>query len=188
MYETTQDVSAGTLITRRLWIDPPYVLAKAALIDAVAGENRCRSVVVDELGFSTLIGEPRDLEAVELLVTSLLVQANTAMLRCGRLQDRWGTSRTTSFRRSFLFAYASRIGERLHAASEDALGETGRAGELVPVLMRQGARVDEAVEQLFPRLVSRETSISSPYGWAVGRAAADLALLGVDLAVTPAAS
>ena len=48
---------------------------------------------------------PSDLAAVELLFTSLLVQAQTALMRAP------GSSR--SYRSSFLFAYAARIGERL---------------------------------------------------------------------------
>lgn len=56
---------------------------------------------------------PSDLDAVELLFTSLLVQATTAMLAAGSRQDAHGRSRTRSFRQSFLAAYAQRIGERL---------------------------------------------------------------------------
>lgn len=162
---------------RRLWIDAPYIFPKALLIAAVASANRCESVVAEELGFSTVIGEERDLDAVELLATSLLVQANTAMLRSGRHADRGGTSRTTSFRRSFLIAYATRIGERLRAATEDATEQAGRVGELVPVLARREQEVAAARDEMFPHLQQRETSISNGQGWAAGRAAADLARL-----------
>ena len=187
--ETSATGSAtGSVTSRRLWIDPPYVLAKAMLVDVVAGANRCRSVVSEKLGFSTVIGAPSDLDVVDVLVTSLLVQANTAMLRHGRDADRRGTSRTTSFRRSFLMAYATRIGERLQAVTRDAVSEAGRSGALVPVLRRRAEQVEAVTEQLFPNLVSRETNISNGYGWAAGRAAADLALLDADLAVTEAAS
>ncbi|MDP9444147.1 MAG: hypothetical protein M3P83_07300 [Actinomycetota bacterium] len=184
--EAVDDSAAGAVVARRLWIDPPYVLGKAALIDAVARENRCRSVTTDDLGFCTMVGEARDLDGVELLVTSLLVQADAAMLRCGRQQDWRGRSRTTSFRRSFLFAFAARIGERLAAANQGVLAESGRIDQLLPVLRRRGERVDAAVEELFPRLVSRETSISNSHGWAAGRAAADLALLDTNLRIPPA--
>lgn len=161
---------------RRLWIDAPYVFPKAMLINAVAGANRCDSVVSGELGFSTVIGEERDLDAVELLATSLLVQANTAMLRLGPHADRGGRSRTTSFRRSFLIAFATRIGERLRGANDDATERAGRAGELVPVLAQREQQVTAARDEMFPRLAKRETSISNGLGWAAGWASADLAL------------
>jgi hypothetical protein len=155
-------------------------MAKAMLISAVADANRCRAVTSDQLGFTTVVGEPADLEAVDLMATSLLVQADTAMLAFGSQLDRTGTSRTKSFRRSFLIAYASRIGERLSEATREAAEHIGRPVQLLPVLRRQAERVGQACEQLFPRLVSHETSITNGYGWAAGRAAADLALLDVN--------
>jgi hypothetical protein len=91
-----QEGHAGPVTARRLWIDQPYVSAKSMLVHAVAEANRCQSVLSESLGFCTLIGEPADLEAVELLVTSLLVQANAAMLRYGQQADRRGASRTRS--------------------------------------------------------------------------------------------
>jgi len=187
------DAAAGpaqgqtALLARRLWIDAPYVFPKALLIDAVASANRCRSVVAEELGFATIVGEPRDLDAVELLATSLLVQGNACMLRHGRHGDGRGRSRTRPFRRSFLIAYATRIGERLRAATLVATEQAGRSGELVPVLERHEQRVAAATQEMFPRLLERGTSISDGYGWAAGRAAADLAMLDADLQVTSAA-
>jgi hypothetical protein len=56
-----------------------------------------------------VIGFPADLDAVELLFTSLLVQANTAMLRAGAKRDQYGRSRTRAFRQSFLMSYAIRM-------------------------------------------------------------------------------
>ena len=94
---------------RRLPVDNPYESPKATLLHAVAQANRCRSVWQKALGISTVIGFPSDLDAVELLFTSLLVQANTAMLREGTKRDAYGRSRTRAFRQSFLVAYALRI-------------------------------------------------------------------------------
>ncbi len=172
---------AGQVAARRVWIDAPYVMPKAMLIDAVAAANRCTSVITEHLGFSTVMGAPDDLDAVELLATSLLVQADTALLRRGRHTDRWGTSRTRSFRRSFLLAYASRIGERLHAATADAVQRSSEPGALVPLLDRRREQVDGVRDELFPHAVHRATTISNGLGWAEGRAAADLALLDAHL-------
>jgi len=171
----------GSVVARRVWIDAPYVMAKALLVDAVASANRCRSVVSEQLGASTVIGAADDLDWVELLSTSLLVQAGRAMLRCGRHTDGRGTSRTRSFRRSFLVAYASRIRERLAATTAAAAEQSSGAARLVPLLRRRSEQVDEARDRMFPELVVRETTISNGRGWAAGRAAADLALLDGDL-------
>jgi Protein of unknown function (DUF2786) len=182
----TQDDHRVTTV--RLWIDPPYLRAKAMLIGAVARANRCRSVASLELGFSTVVGDAPDVEAVELLSTSLLVQASSAMLGHGPMVDRNGTSRTRSFRQSFLVSFAIRIGERLEAATEKATADTGRAGELVPLLRRQAERVDAAVEAMFPDLTSFGPSVSNGWGWAAGRAAADLARLDVRAQVPSSAA
>lgn len=170
--------------TRRIWIDAPYVMPKAMLLDEVAGANRCRSVLCEDPGFTTIVGEPADLDAVEVLATSLLVQANSAMLRCGRQRDHWGNSTTTSFRRSFLMSYALRVGERLRSANADAADQTGRSDLLLPVLRRQSERVDDAYAELFPDVVGKRTTMSNHQGWAAGRAAADLAMLDRNLNIT----
>lgn len=163
---------------RRLWLDAPYVRAKAALVATVAAANRCQTASADTLGFSVVVGAADDLDAVDLLVTSLLVQADVAMLRHGRRYDETGVPRTRSFRQSFLTAYATRIGERLHTATAAA----ARAGgaDLLPVLRTQEARVAEEFERLVPHTVGKRASASNGNGWVAGLAAADLALLDVN--------
>lgn len=147
--------------TRRLWLDAPYVMPKAMLVHVVADANRCRSVVTEALGCCTLVGAAGDLDAVEVLVPSLLVQAHVALARCGRRVDRSGTSRTRSFRQSFLLAYADRIGERLRSADDDAAVRSGRGGELVPVLARHREAVDAAFQELFPGAVRRSSAVNN---------------------------
>jgi len=178
---------ARQMASRRIWIDPPYVFAKALLVAAVAEANRCRSVVSEGIGFCTVVGEEPDLAAVDVLVTSLLLQAGTAMRRHGRQQDRSGTSRTRSFRQSFLVSYAGRIGERLRSTAEQAVQSTGRAGELLPALRRQSERLDAATEAMFPEMTRRAAAVGNAQGWVAGRAAADAARLDTGAQLTRAA-
>ncbi|MBA3745437.1 DUF2786 domain-containing protein, partial [Sporichthya sp.] len=170
---------APAVVSRRIWIEAPYVMAKGMLVDAVAGANRCRAVISEHLGLVSLVGDPHDLDDVELLATSLLVQADAAMLRHGRQTTRAGVSRTRAFRQSFLLSYAACIGERLRAAEDTALAEQAARERLLPVLRAVTAEVDREFARLFPRTVEKETRISDDRGWAAGRAAADLALLDV---------
>ncbi|MFC7733439.1 DUF2786 domain-containing protein [Actinomadura keratinilytica] len=72
---------------RRLAVDAPYESPKAALLTVVAEANGCRAVWHRELGFSTVLGFPADLAAVEMMFTSLLVQATAAMVRAGARRD-----------------------------------------------------------------------------------------------------
>jgi hypothetical protein len=190
------DADAGDaqpVTARRLWLDAPYVGAKSLLVDAVASANRCRTVLAEKLGFVTVLGDDVDLDAVETLMTSLLVQATRAMVSAGRQTTRYGVSRTRSYRQSFLVAYATRIRERLDAANAGAVAETDRAtategavsgaaesvGEsrLLPVLAARERAVDDLCDELFPKLVTRRTSVSNAAGYHAGRAAADLAVL-----------
>jgi hypothetical protein len=170
---------------RRIWLDNPYLSPKSMLVGVVAEANRCRAVFSRELGFVTVVGERTDTDIVEVLTTSLLVQADRAMLAAGRRVDRRGQSRTKSFRQSFLISYAQRVGERLTAAAADAETAVSESvgGGLLPVLAAREQAVRERVDELFPRLVSRRVWVSNSAGWLAGRAAADLAVLDVRRAV-----
>jgi hypothetical protein len=168
---------------RRLWLDNPYVAAKAMLVATVAAANRCRTVLSDKLGFTTVLGDEIDLEIVELLSTSLLVQATRAMLSAGTQMTRSGRSRTRSYRHSFLLAYATRIGERLSSARDAGTAAVAEAAQLLPVLAARERIVDELFESMFPQSVSRSFSVGNAAGWYAGRAAADLAILDTQRAV-----
>jgi hypothetical protein len=171
--------AAQPLAVYRIWLDAPYVSAKSMLVHAVAEANHCSSVFSEHLGFVTLVGRSTDVNATDLLSTSLLVQADRAMLLHGGQGSGSGQSRTKSFRRSFLLSYADRIGERLRDSAADSLATSGRSSELVPVLAQVDDQVQAATEELFPHLVQREIRISNARGWAAGRAAADLAVFNV---------
>lgn len=160
---------------RRIWIDNPYAAAKATLVQVVSGSNRCRAVWAERLGFVTVIGCNTDLDLVELLTTSLLVQANRAMLSAGRSGSRQERSRT--FRQSFLVAYAQRIGERLDGASASVAAEVARDARLLPVLAANSRATDELTDRLFPSTVPRAVAVSDGAGWGAGRAAANMAVL-----------
>ena len=138
-----------------------------------------------------------DLDAVEVLFTSLLVQANGAMLRAGARLDAYGRSRTRAFRQSFLVSYAVRIGERLAEATEHATQQAaaeqevaagtaaargsaqGAGTALVPFLAARRQAVEDAVDEMFGNTLKRGRSVraTDAEGWVSGRAAADLATL-----------
>ncbi|MGH3972670.1 MAG: DUF2786 domain-containing protein, partial [Pseudonocardiaceae bacterium] len=139
---------------------------------------RCRTVRSEKLGFTTVLGDEVDLEVVELLSTSLLVQATRAMVSAGSQTTRTGRSRTRSYRQSFLVAYATRIGERLTTARDaGTAAAVADPARLLPVLAARERVVDELFESMFPESVSRSFSVGNAAGWHAGRAAADLAVL-----------
>ncbi|MFI2428962.1 DUF2786 domain-containing protein [Streptomyces sp. NPDC018955] len=161
----------------RIGVEPPYEQAKAVLLDAVAGANHCRAVWNEPLGFSTVVGFAPDLEAVELLYTSLLVQATTAMTRAEAAQRAGGRKRTKTFRQSFLASYAHRVGTRLAAVAETA--GTQVSDDLLPVLASRAVAVDERTDRLFPETTTtRLRGVSDAAGWEEGARAADDAQVG----------
>ena len=175
---------------RRIGIDRPYERPKVLLLSVVADANRCRTVWSESLGFVTVVGFPSDLEAVDTLFTSLLLQSTRAMRSEGSRTHRTGQSRTRAFRQSFLTAFAHRIGQRLRSVTEQettaaqervggaARGVSSRGAELVHVLEERSRDVDAAVDAMFPRMVERAMGSSSDLeGWYAGVRAADQASL-----------
>ncbi|MFG2607558.1 DUF2786 domain-containing protein [Streptomyces sp. NPDC048514] len=155
----------------RIGVEPPYEQAKAVLLDAVATANHCRAVWNEPLGFSTVVGFEGDLDAVELLYTSLLVQATHAMAKAEAAQRAGGRKRTKTFRQSFLAAYAHRVGDRLAAAAETQVTQ-----DLLPVLATRAVAVTGRLEQLFPETTTtRLRGVTDAAGWTEGTAAADRA-------------
>lgn len=180
---------------RRIGVERPYEAPKALLLDAVAAANRCRAVWSAEFGFSTVVGWEADLEAVEVLYTSLLVQAEAAMRRGGGAEPAGGPGRkggrggkggkggrgaspSRDFRESFLIAYAGRIGERLAAASRDAEEEAAQRPEgtgVLPVLAAREVAVGRAADEMFPHTRTERLRGRDRDGWEHGTAAADRA-------------
>lgn len=170
-------VSVGA--ARRIWIDHPYVAAKVALVQAVAQANRCRTAWIRDLGCVVTVGDETDLDLVDLLATSLLVQASRAMMVAGRRHEVRGQSRTKSFRLSFLVAYAARIGERLSFTNASVTNELRRDDRLLPVLAARNRAADEAFTRLFPKTVASPLVAYDAAGLGAGRSAADMATLEV---------
>lgn len=169
---------AGEVTSRRFDLDVPYGSAKTNLLGAAAHANRCRVVWNGQGKVATAFGFEEDLDAVELLFTSLLTQATSAMLHAS--PPKLHGSSVRSFRHAFFIAYAARIGERLDEVARAAVraGEVEHGERLLPVLAQREEQVDAAVAQEFPRLRTHRSSVSNGRGVAAGMAAAERADLG----------
>ncbi|CAM5671652.1 hypothetical protein SALBM135S_05979 [Streptomyces alboniger] len=163
---------------RRIGVDAPYETAKAILLDAVASANHCRAVWNEAYGFSTVVGFEADLEAVELLHASLLVQGTTAMTKAEAAQRAGGRKRTKTFRQTFLLAYAHHIGARLAEAGDHAVTEAAESGTetrnaLLPALTARDVAVTDHADRMFPETTAtRVRGATDPEGWTHGTTAA----------------
>jgi hypothetical protein len=167
------DLRAGVR-SRRLHVEEPYVEAKMMLLSQIGDANGVRTAWYRTLGIATCVGMPVDLEAVELLFTSLLVQATRAITVAG-VRD--PGARSAAFRRSFLMSYGCRIGERLAAVRcrVTTVTATARGVDALPVLRGRQEAVDAAYEDLFPRVRAKRSRAFDSSGWFAGRRAADQA-------------
>jgi Protein of unknown function (DUF2786) len=168
----------GDVVARRVLIDDPYAKARFHLLGSVARACRCRAVFWPGLGIATVFGVRDDLDACEVLYTSLLLQATSALTRVAPPPWRAAPSQVAAFRRAFLYAFSRRVGERLYAEAERAVDEArAEHGDgLLPVLAAREAAVDAAVDTL-TRTKPLRFQASDGHGWAAGAAAADRASL-----------
>lgn len=167
-------------LARRLLIDDPYADPKSLLVQILADASRCRAVSHPGVQMSTVVGFEADVAAVEVLYTSLLVQAQTALQQLARSAPAGSRERSRGFRSSFLRGFAHRIGERLEEAGAATVADLDResGGALVLVLVEREADVDEHMAQLFPRTVTRGGSRpTDALGYRAGADAAERAEL-----------
>lgn len=169
----------------RIAVDDPYSAGKARLLGWTAAALRCRWVMHDaragRVAAVTVFGFASDRERVELLYTSLLLQASRHLAEV-RPPD--PAESVAAYRRSWLYGFAARVHERLSAAERDALREAAReagspggpSAELV--LADRRDRVERAYAEAFGNLRRARRPQVSGSGYGRGVAAADRADLG----------
>ena len=167
------------------------------LLSGVARANNCRAILGIELDvfeqrlsdgsfdpskdkLATVVGYESDIAAVELLFTSLLVQGVNEMLDHGVQVNGWGENRTKSFRRSFLYQFAWRVGDRLAETSEVARDDAAvtHGAALLPVLANRADAVDSEVKERFPHTSNLRVSVSNADGVMAGDTAGRRADIG----------
>jgi hypothetical protein len=154
--------SGVTPQSRNIVVETPYATAKTMLVGAVANAYGVRAITHRSNGpiRMTLVGFAADLQIVDLLYTSLLLQATTALRR------QRATGR--AFRRAFLIGFASEVGQRLAAAHQEAVADTGT--ESTALVLRDRRRdVEDAVREQFPRLRTTRATVSDTGGLVAGR-------------------
>lgn len=161
----------------RLPLDPPYADAKALLLQTVADSMRCRALYLKEFQLSTVIGFASDLEGVELLFTSLLVQSHRALTDAIKGAEPGSHRRSQSYKSSFLMGFTQRVGDRLTESNRLTYADES-AGTFLPVLQSREEKVQRMVEERFTTGATRHVRVgSSAEGYHQGRQAGDAARL-----------
>ena len=167
--------AASEVVARHVLLEEPYLKPKYALLCGVAAANRCSAVLLPSYGFATVFGAPSDVDAVELLFTSLLAQATMFMLTADSGQGR----RKRSFRHAFLLGFANRIGHRLAEATAEVVDDVPRSERsLLPALVERERAASAAAADAFPDTRRMAMSASNAAGIGAGHSAANRASLG----------
>lgn len=178
---------------QRLTVQGPYSAGKARMLAWVASAMRCRALLHQtwdgKVEIVTVFGFASDRERVELLYTSLLLQA-TAQLSHQRPANR--IESVAAYRRSWLHGFASEVHRRLVAAegraesraeAGAAAAGTGAGRSVALVLADRDARVERAYAATFPSVGTARRSTLSGSGFSAGAAAGGAADLGRGTAV-----
>lgn len=162
-------------------MDDPYSAGKARLLAWTASALRCRAVLHEAWGGKvaavTVFGFASDRERVELLYTSLLLQAGSQLLR--QRPTRPGES-VAAYRRSWLHGFAVEVHRRLVDAGSVAVAQRPESGgrSVALVLADRSRLVDRAYAEAFPRMGRARRSTLSGSGFHAGAAAGERADLG----------
>jgi hypothetical protein len=167
-------------VTVRIRVAKTWFRPDVALCGAVADANDCRLYYNspsswDSHGYLNIVGFPEDVENVQLLYSSLLIQL--ARFTRGMKAPWWETVSDSSYKRSFRYGFAVGIGMRLAAARETTLKEEPEyEGTLLPALVDKEAEVDAAMPENMKS--GRSVTLSSREATRAGIEAADQADVG----------
>jgi len=183
----------GAVTSVLITVPAPYAKNKVTLLGAVARPNRCRVVrgVTAEHAerwmnlprrheLATLFGHRADIQIVEMLFTSLLLQATNVMLKHGSVHNARGDNTTRSFRHSFLLGFAGEVERRLQITQNQAASDanTASGGSVLPVLASRADEVDRTLSDAFPDARVMRVTHSSRSGWDAGTEAGRFADVG----------
>ena len=154
----------------RITLERPYVAQKALLVNEVATRFGCRAIrFVSGPGVTvevmSIVGFPVELEMVETLVTSLLVQLGTSMM--ASQPSAGSASSTAAWRRSFIAGFVETVGVRLAEQRSTVVADLSERDPGSPsvalVLADRQVAVDADFRRRHPRV--RQVSVSVGSSW-----------------------
>lgn len=128
MINSRRAASTDEIIRHQIPMTDPYSFEKMSLAHEIASALNCRTTYQHAgrtVTSITLFGYRSDIERVELLYTSLLLQAVNGVKN--ERPPYWCTAaETRSYRKNWLMGFASRVGQRLYAKEREARAEHDR--------------------------------------------------------------
>ena len=170
-------------------IDNPYSYEKAALLTAVAQSMRCQAIAHmpgRTVTTVTVVGFTSDLERVNLLYTSLLIQAISQVIqqKPGTPPQWSGRSvSTVAYRKSWFAGFNNEVLNRLRETERRAAKQSSpSAGMSTALVLRDRSKVvAQEFSQMFPNAtIGRARRVGSHDGYTNGRVAGERADLGAS--------
>lgn len=176
------DAGTDEITTIKIGIDNPYSRDKAGLLCNIAHPLRCRALLHrwgQNVSAVTVFGFRSDLERVELLFTSLLLQATTQVTRV-RPEHAYPGESLAAYRRTWLHGFAGAVFNRLQQSEAGATREHqaapgGRSAELV--LRDRNTLVKDAYDEEYGNLRTAPPRRLSGSGYLDGHVAGERANL-----------
>jgi len=182
-----EEQPSGHVINRRLVMPSPYSRDKATLASAISLASRCRAVLLStQRGFVVQVfGLESDVRAVDMLFTSLLVQAAHEMSRTPVPSGEHAAAFRRSWWAGFTIAVHARLDRIRREAEERA--EAARPGGAAPegpsvalVLAHRSDEIDAEVARIHPNVRPARGRNLSGGGRAAGYKSGQRVDLGVS--------
>ncbi|WP_080793968.1 DUF2786 domain-containing protein [Corynebacterium pacaense] len=175
------------LVATRVRIGAPWIRHQFRLLSTVARAHSCAPLLLTGSGISTVIGTSEDVAHVIDLFTSLNRQRDHFMRRAPGAQAARENNETSSYRHSFMIAYASNIGSLLRRAADevvDSLGDVApeAPGSVVAAFEDRRRRAESTLHEFFPDTTSFRLRAYHTSGYRDGRDAAARSRIGGDSA------
>ena len=160
--------------------------ADAGILTSVAVNNQARVLVTERKGekrgerYAYIVGFPTDLDRVEMLFTSMMIQMGSALEQHIRnlpeplASDRYAKKQE---RKSFRIGFSSRIYTRLREA-RDTTAQTGTGNPYALALQSKEERVQNYLDEMGAGPKRRGKQKISSSGYVAGQRAADRADVG----------
>lgn len=171
--------SRDKVTNKILQIDNPYGIDKALLLQYIARPLRCRAIRIGAIRGQRvhLFGFAADIERLEILFTSLLVQSANALAATSTPYGR----QAVSFRKSFLAGFSAAVTNRLRAAEQRAQEEAAPSADsgrsVALVLADRSTAVDREVAEEYPDVRTSHRTVGRN-GYGEGAAAGNRADIG----------
>ncbi len=178
------DSASDAPTDRQIVLDNPWAMERVRLINHIALALGCKVIHLGRDGSGParrvhIFGYASDLERVEVLYTSLLLQMNSGLAA----QSVPAGQGARAWRRSWLLGFIGRVGSRIEEAErgarEEATGQTSATGRSAAlVLADRKAVVSRNYQQAYPRSRKGGSTTMTGNGYGAGWVAGSRADIG----------